>query len=94
MLQCTDDIMFDGKKKKQKKVKLQKAKFERPYYIWENGKKTHMKFIQLAIQRGNPLPVGFYEAAKNSDDKGIQKMLQVAETRKIPATAGKIYTRQ
>lgn len=82
------------KKEKPDKVKLVKAKFERPYYIWENGKKTHMKFIQLAIQRGHPLPVGFYDAAKVSKDKGIQKMYEVAKIRKISATAGKIDTRR
>lgn len=82
------------KKEKHDKVKLVKAKFERPYYIWENGKKTHMRFIQIAIQRKHPLPVGFYDAAKASKDKGIQKMYEVAKIRKIPATAGKIDTRQ
>ena len=40
----------EDKKEKPKEDKLSKAKFVRPYYIWEGGKKTHMKFIQLAIQ--------------------------------------------
>ncbi len=83
-----------GKEKDKEKPKLQKAKFERPYYIWEDGRKTHFRFIQLAIQQSKPLPVGFYEAAKASKDLGIKKLLQVAEARKIPATAGKIDTRQ
>lgn len=70
-----------------------KAKFEGQYYIWGNGKKTHVKFIQRAVQQSHPLPVGFYEAAKNSNDRGIQKLLQVAEIRKIPENAEKLDTR-
>ncbi len=75
-------------------TKTGEAKFERPYYIWENGKKTHIRFIQLAIQRGHPLPIGFYEAAKNNKDKGILRMLQVAKIRKIKATVEMLDTRQ
>jgi hypothetical protein len=71
-----------------------KAKFERPYYIWENGKKTHMRFIQKAIMQSNPLPIGFYEAAKNSTDKGIQKLYQVAKSRKLEAKVEMLDTRQ
>jgi len=71
-----------------------KAKFERPYYIWENGKKTHIRFIQDAIKRSKPLPIGFYEAAKNSTDRGILKLLQVATTRKLEATVEMLDTRQ
>jgi len=71
-----------------------KAKFERPYYIWENGKKTHMRFIQKAIMQSNPLPIGFYEAAKNSTDRGIQKLHQVATTRKLKAIVEMLDTRQ
>ena len=70
------------------------AKFERPYYIWENGKKTHMVFIQNAIKQGKPLPIGFYEAAKNNPDRGIQKLYQVATTRKLKATVEMLDTRQ
>ncbi len=70
-----------------------KAKFEGKYYIWENGKKTHVKFIQLAIQASKPLPIGFYDAAKDSNDKGIQKLLQVDKTRKIPAKVDWLDTR-
>jgi len=71
-----------------------KAKFERPYYIWENGKKTHMRFIQKAIMQSNPLPIGFYEVAKNSTDKGIQKLYQVAKSRKLEAKVEMLDTRQ
>lgn len=70
------------------------AKFERPYYIWENGKKTHIRFIQDAIKRGLPLPIGFYKAAKNSKDRGIQKLHQVAHTRKLEPTVEMLDTRQ
>ena len=71
-----------------------KAKFERPYYVWENGKKTHLRFIQQAIMQSRPLPIGFYEAAKDSKDAGIQKLLQVAKTRKLKATVEMLDTRQ
>lgn len=77
-----------------KKTSTGKAKFERPYYIWENGKKTHFRFIQDAIKQGKPLPIGFYEAAKNSTDKGVQKLLQVAKSRKLEAKVEMLDTRQ
>lgn len=77
-----------------KKATKGKAKFERPYYIWENGKKTHMRFIQKAIMQSNPLPIGFYEAAKNSKDRGILKLLQVAKSRKLEAKVEMLDTRQ
>jgi len=80
--------------KKKANTSKKKATFERPYYIWENGKKTHIRFIQLAIQQSNPLPIGFYEAAKNSKDKGILKLLQVATTRNLKATVEMLDTRQ
>lgn len=60
------------------------TKFEGHYYVWENGTKTHISFIQKAIRGSDPLPAGFYNAAKKSKDPGIKKLLQVAQDRNIP----------
>jgi len=88
-------------KEKVKKSKIKevihskpKARFEGHYYIWENGKKTHISFIQKAIQRGYNLPIGFYEAAEASPLHSIKTLLRVAKLRKIPADVEKLDTRQ
>lgn len=70
------------------------ARFEGKYYIWENGMKTHIVFIQNAIKRGNSLPIGFYEAAENCQLRGVKTLLRVAKLRKIPANVEKMDTRQ
>ena len=73
--------------------RIREAAFEGQYYMWENGQKTHNRFIQLAIQRGEPLPEGFYKAAEKSKVLGIKNMLTAARERDIPATASVFDTR-
>lgn len=74
--------------------RIREAAFEGHFYLWENGQKTHTRFIQLAIQRGEPLPEGFYKAAEKSNVLGIKNMLIAARERNIPATASVFDTRQ
>jgi len=82
------------KSKVKEKITKKLPRFEGKYYIWENGKKTHIVFIQNAIKRGNSLPVGFYKAAEKSTDRGVKTLLRVATLRKIPANVEKLDVRQ
>lgn len=38
--------------------------FEGVHWVWPNGQKTHVRFIDIAIRKKKPLPKGFYEEAE------------------------------
>ena len=59
--------------------------FEGINWVWPNGKKTHVRFIDLAIRQKRPLPRGFYiEAEKNNYLTNIGAMLRKAMQLKLP----------
>ena len=43
------------------KPKAKKGKLEGNYWVWPDGRMTHMTFVNLAVRRMRPLPYGFYE---------------------------------
>ena len=53
-------------------------------WVWPDGKKTPMKFIQDAVIRSKPLPKGFYKAAKASSNTSFNHMANIATQRNIP----------
>lgn len=75
-------------KTKKKAIKLepeQKAPghFEGKYWVWADGKRTHVKYIQMAMRSKKPLPPGFYEACEKSKDPALIKMGKIAKHFKI-----------
>jgi hypothetical protein len=42
---------------------LEPGHFEGRFWIWGDGKKTHIKFIQMAMRTYRKLPPGFYKEA-------------------------------
>lgn len=69
--------------KKSGKKSNKTGHFENKYWVWPSGLRTHVLILQQCMMRGNPLPPGFYEAAKKCDNKSIQRMGVVAKDKKI-----------
>lgn len=59
--------------------------FEGTYWVWPNGQKTHVRFIDIAIRKMKPLPRGFYEEAeKETYLTNMKNMLRKAKQLKLP----------
>ena len=59
--------------------------FEGVNWVWPNGQKTHVRFIDIAIRKMKPLPRGFYEEAeKETYLTNVKHMLRKAKQLKLP----------
>ena len=59
--------------------------FEGVNWVWPNGQKTHVRFIDIAIRKMKPLPRGFYiEAEKETYLTNMKAMLRKAIQLKLP----------
>lgn len=59
--------------------------FEGTFWVWPNGQKTHVRFIDQAIRQMKPLPRGFYEEAeKETYLTNMKNMLRKAKQLKLP----------
>ena len=59
--------------------------FEGVNWVWPNGQKTHVRFIDIAIRKMKPLPRGFYiEAEKETYLTNVKHMLRKAKQLKLP----------
>lgn len=59
--------------------------FEGVNWVWPNGQKTHVRFIDIAIRKMKPLPRGFYEEAeKETYLTNMKAMLRKAKQLKLP----------
>lgn len=59
--------------------------FEGVNWVWPNGQKTHVRFIDIAIRKMKPLPRGFYEEAeKETYLTNMKNMLRKAKQLKLP----------
>jgi len=63
----------------QKKV----GHFAGKFWIWGDKKKTHIKYIQMAIRSRKQLPPGFYKACSRDTNPSVKHMGKVAKTLKI-----------
>ena len=60
--------------------------FEGVNWVWPNGQRTHVRFLDLAIRQMRPLPRGFYEEAeKETYLTNVKNMLRKAKQLKLPA---------
>ena len=55
-------------------------------WIWPDGTKTHMRFIQQAVIKSQPLPIGFYEEAEKLNNRFLNHLVAVAKERKLKCT--------
>lgn len=53
------------------------------FWIWPDGKRTHIRFLQEAVITKRPLPPGFYKEAKKSKSQAIKHMASVAKNRGV-----------
>lgn len=63
----------------QKKV----GHFAGKFWIWGDEKRTHIKYIQMAIRSKKQLPPGFYEACAKDENASVKHMGKVAKDLKI-----------
>lgn len=57
--------------------------FAGKFWIWGDKKKTHIKYIQMAIRSKKQLPPGFYEACSKDPNPSVIHMGKVAKDLKI-----------
>jgi len=67
-----------------KESKKPHGHFEGTYWVWPNGQRTHVRFIDKAIRQMRPLPRGFYiEAEKETYLTNMKAMLRKAKQLKL-----------
>jgi len=81
------------KQRKKTLIKLPPEKqapghFEGKWWVWADGTRTHIKYIQMAMRSYKPLPPGFYKACNESKDPAVIKMGKIAEKFKIKEMKG------
>ena len=69
------------KSKKPKKEKSKLPQILGSYFIWPDGKKTHIRYIYNAVTKGRPLPKGLF--------KLVDKDPTLVNLRRIVAAARK-----
>ena len=53
--------------------------FAGKFWIWGDKKKTHIKYIQMAIRSRKRLPPGFYKACSRDTNPSVKHMGKVAK---------------
>ena len=77
--------MESGTPKSNPKKEKPHGHFEGINWVWPNGQKTHVRFIDIAIRKMKPLPRGFYiEAEKEKYLTNVKNMLRKAKQLKLP----------
>ncbi len=57
--------------------------FSGKFWVWGDGKKTHIKYIQMAIRSRKRLPPGFYKACEKDENASVKHMASIAKKLKI-----------
>lgn len=55
------------------------ARIEGSYYIWPNGKRTHIRYIYESVAKKRNLPKGFYALAKKLNYPNLNKLVTAAK---------------
>ena len=78
-------VVKQSKKPKPKLTseQLEPGHFEGKFWTWGDGKKTHIKFIQMAMRTYRKLPPGFYKECEKSKDPAVLKMGIIAKKFKL-----------
>jgi len=62
------------------------GKLEGESWVWPDGRKTHLRFITIAVQKYRPLPKGFYAAAKKANRTNLNSLVRKAKSLKLKCT--------
>jgi hypothetical protein len=73
----------EEKKPKKETKKSGEGHWELPYWVFANGKKTHLRHINYGVIRKREIPSGFYKASEGSQNFHIHKMLLAAKKLKL-----------
>ncbi len=57
--------------------------FSGKFWIWGDKKRTHIKYIQMAIRSKKLLPPGFYKACEKDKNPSVKHMSRIALKLKI-----------
>ncbi len=69
-----------------KETKATVGTLEGEYWIWPAGRKTHLRFIGIAVSKMRPLPKGFYAAAKKANRINLNLLVTKAQSLKLKDT--------
>jgi len=59
------------------------GKIENGFWVWPDGKKTHMRFIAKAVSKYKNLPLGFYKEAKKQNKFNLNLLVAKAKHLKL-----------
>lgn len=62
------------------KKEIPHGRIESPYWVWTDGRKTHLNFIVMAIRKMKSLPHGFYDEAERVNINNINMMAAKAKS--------------
>ena len=62
---------------------------EGEYWVWPDGKKTHLRFITMAVQKMKSLPVGFFKEAKKANRPNLNQVVRKAKHLNLQCTVTK-----
>lgn len=65
---------------KTKTKTIKTGKLEGNYWVWPDGRKTHLRFISQAVSRMRPLPKGFFDAAKKANLRNLNHLVLKAKS--------------
>jgi hypothetical protein len=70
-------------KKPKKESTTKEGHWELPYWVFRDGKKTHMRHISYGVIRKREIPSGFYKASEGSTNFTIMRMVETAKKHKL-----------
>lgn len=66
--------------------KIKHGKIDGLFWVWPDGKKTHLRFLNDAVTKFFALPVGFYDEVKKSDSVNLKNLVIIAKSRFLKCT--------
>ena len=72
-----------------KKTQTTTGKIENGFWIWPDGRKTHLRFIAIAVSKMRPLPVGFFEVAEKVNLRNLNQIVAKAKDLGLECTVEK-----
>lgn len=56
------------------------GKIENGFWVWPDGKRTHMRFIAKAVSKYKNLPLGFYKEALKQNSHNMNLLVAKAKS--------------
>lgn len=62
---------------------VKSGKLKGEYWVWPDGRKTHLRFIGIAVSKMRHLPKGFYKEAEKADRPNLNLLVKKAKSLKL-----------